>query len=313
MSFIARNLSTAAGLSIVLLAAASPAPARAQSELRTEFTGWVQATGATGAGRSGRLDGNLQLRAFDYTATGIEYGLQLAEGSARPRENQAMLYMQAGWGRLQLGDQPGPTAALLPRAPRVGLGQVDGEGAFFGAGAGRVLPAALEDDVAPRLSYVSPAFVGVQLGLGLTARRGDPWIRAPRNKVQGRFPRPVADGGRSRSLGEAVLTGTRQIGETELRLGASYAGGAAGQDWGLGTDLAWKSWRIGGGWSPGNPNVGLSWNEAPWGAALSYARSERGDTVGVGASWAARRWLELNADLVHADDTRLLVATRLSF
>jgi Gram-negative porin len=309
MSVMARTL-----LPVVLLSTASGV---ARAEIRTEFSGWVLGEGAplnTIGGRAqpdGRADASLQLKAFDVSGTGIEYGAQLAQGSARPRETAAYLYTQASWGRVQLGDAPGATAQLLPRAARIGLGQVDGDQVFYGYSPARLAPLRLDDDASTRISYASPAFVGVQLAMSFAPRLGT-YLVTPRG---GRLARPRG----ARDLGEIALAGTRSLGAVEFKLGGAYVRSQPGDGWGFGAEASWGSWTLAGGFTHDRahaaPNVGLSWAGGDVKLGTSWARDQDGRAVvAVGADWTVRPWLNLLADAVRQRERSLvLVAARGSF
>jgi hypothetical protein len=288
----------------------------AHAEIRTEFSGWVLGEGAplkTGGGRAqpdGRLDGSLQLKAFDVSGTGIEYGAQLAQGSARPRETAAYGYAQAGWGRVQLGDAPGAMAQLLPRAARIGLGQVDGDQVFYGYSPARLAPLRLDDDASTRLSYASPAFVGVQLAASFAPRLGS-YLITPRG---GRLARPTG----LRDVAELALNGTRSLGPVELKLGAGYAHAAERDGWGVGAEATWGGWTLAGGFTADGrdtPNVGLTWTSGAVRIGTSWARDQTGRAVvAIGTEWTVRPWLSLLADAVdQRERSLLLLAARGSF
>lgn len=309
----------------------------ALDDIRTDFSGWVLLEQArVGARNEGRIDGSLALKLYDYSATGIEYGIDAAQGSARPRENRLTAYSQASWGRIQLGDATGPLARLLPRAPTVGLGQIDGDAAFFTGRPALLVPYNLDDDISTRLAYQSPAFLGVELGVAYAPRLGWSLIE-PRSS---RFPAPRAT---QRNAVEIALAGTKTIGAVELKAGAGYVRGQGIgvhdlDAWSIGLQASWEGWVLGGGYvrdgksgqgqravdglaptSRGETNVGLAWKHERWGVAVSYAREElerRGakERYGIGGTWQARPWLELMADAVRQEGrSLLLLATRLTF
>ncbi|GIL40765.1 hypothetical protein TMPK1_30020 [Rhodospirillales bacterium TMPK1] len=301
-------------LPLVLFLSMSGGVARA--DIRTAFSGWVQAEGAPlkhDGGRAqpnGMFDGSLQLKAFDVSATGIEYGFYGAQGSARPRETAAYLYAQAGWGRIQLGDAPGAVAQVLPRAARVGLGQVDGDQGFYGYAPARLAPLRLDDDASTRISYVSPAFVGVQLAASFAPRLGT-YAITPRG---GRLARPQG----LRDLGEIAVNGTRTLGSVELKLGAGYAHAVEHDGWAVGAEATWGAWSLAGGLTDDTkvaPNVGLTWSGSAVKLGTSWARDLNGRrVVAIGADWAVRPWLNLLADAVdQRERSLLLLAARGSF
>jgi hypothetical protein len=303
MSVMARTLP------VVLLLSTAGGVARA--EIRTEVSGWAIGEGAIGRAQpNNRFDGALQLKAFDIAGNGIEYGFYGAQGSARPRETAAYFYTQAGWGRIQLGDAPGAVAQLLPRAARVGLGQVDGDQVFYGYAPARLAPLRLDDDASTRISYASPAFVGVQLAASFAPRLGT-YAITPRG---GRLARPAG----LRDLGEIALNGTRTVGSVEIKLGAGYAHAAERDGWGIGAEASWGSWTLAGGFTDDSrtaPNIGLTWSGSAVKIGTSWARDQTGRrVVAVGGEWIVRPWLSLLADAVdQRERSLLLLAARGSF
>lgn len=284
----------------------------ARAEIRTEFSGWAIGEGAIGrANPDGRIDGALQLKAFDIAGNGIEYGAYLSQGSARPRETAAYAYAQAGWGRIQLGDAPGAVAQLLPRAARVGLGQVDGDQVFYGFAPARLAPLRLDDDASTRISYASPAFVGVQLAASFAPRVGT-YLVTPRG---GRLARPNG----LHNVGEIALNGSRSFGPVELKLGAGYAHADERDGWSAGAEATWGSFTLGAGFTADTrdaPNVGLTWSvSSTVRLGASWARDQDGRTVvAAGLEWAVKPWLSLLADAAEQRErSLLLLAARTSF
>jgi hypothetical protein len=245
--------------------------------------------------------------------------------AAKPRDNGT--YVSAGWawGEFRLGDYGGAVQELAISAPVVGVGQIDGDLDRFQGPSALIAPYALNDDDSTKLTYLSPAILGLRLGLSYTPELSGGGVEiVPEQHV------PGID--RHRNVVEIAVESSRDIGEVTVSTSAAYVGGAATDGshlhdlagGALGAKLTWNDLTIGGAFihdgaatlpvdpRPGHVllagiiseiNFGLTYNLGRFGLGASWAHDYRhardsNDIWAAGAVYRISDGVTLAADLL---------------
>lgn len=297
-----------------------------------------------------RLDGEVHLELSGQTDTGVAYGgrVQIVP-AAKPRDNAT--FMQAGWawGEVRLGAAGGAVRELSITAPTVGIGQIDGDLDRFGGPSTLMAPYALANDDSLRLTYVSPAVLGVRFGLSYAPELASGGYSA--------FPAGRADSiDRHRNLVEAALSLSRDLGAVTVGLALTAVGGEAATGarlhdltgGSIGANLAWNGLTVGGafihdggGTLPLDPRpghllvesvtdefqLGAAYAADRWKLGLSWAHDARrglptNNVWGLGAVYRVADGVTIAADLMHytvpsahglSEASALIVETGLRF
>jgi hypothetical protein len=309
------------------------------ADIDTSLGGFVKFQYAAGdpspglmEGQGARIDGELHLELAGQTDTGVTYSgrLQLVR-AAKPRDNGTYVSVGWAWGELRLGDYGGAAKELSISAPTVGIGQIDGDLDRFGGPSALIAPYALANDDSTRLTYLSPAILGIRIGLSYAPELAGGGIEA--------VPEMRAGGiDRHRNVVEAGAELSRDIGDITVTTGATYVGGdavagahlhdlAGGS---VGTRLVWNGLTIGGGFvydgadilpldpRPGHvltesidseANFGVSYELGRWQMAASWAHDWRkaqhaNDIWAAGAVFRIVDGVTIAADLLHYTQPR---------
>jgi outer membrane protein OmpU len=267
-----------------------------------------------------RNDTEVHIRADGKADNGLLYGVKIEIDSSGTSLNydEANLYIAGGWGRLELGDEDGASDTLTVFAPVVGIGQVDGDFADFGAP--EVLIKPVDSGDSTKATYYTPRFAGFQAGISY----------APQ----------IADGGDS-----VVLNGTDDLDggpyDDVVEIGAGYATDISGfsvavgggwtfasskevaiggtpleeedlNSWGGGAQVGFGGFTVGGGYIQADLtgedadgwNAGASYENGPWGVAAQYSDYETGgpasaeaSLISAGATYTLAPGLSVSADL----------------
>ena len=275
-------------------------------------------TGLSGDDSDFTWSASLNLEAI--TDGGAVYGLHLeVDDGGRQVEDLARdelyVYYATDIGRFELGEQDGAADVLSLRAPLVGLGQIRGEFARYAGTTALLSPFDTSD--AFKFVYTSAPFNGLRFGASYAPKyqsnESDP---NPRNRTLQRdglelaaqYQRPVGDW----SLGVSGAWVTAQADAITTR--------ADIDSWSVGLQARREKLVLGGAYvSRGDSNrlantdqtefnVGVSWREEQWGAALSAAVGESvavdSRLIGVGVYRNLGQYFVLRADLVHIEERR---------
>lgn len=275
------------------------------------------------AGRRGYLfqnDTEIHVKVDGKADNGLGYGAVIElEADASPdadgegfNADKTYIYLQGGWGRVELGANTDAAQALKVDASTFAraTGGVDGDWYDFvnldsNVAAGVQVPFILSPDLpvahgaatsagiagafgasedATKITYYSPRFSGFQFGVSFAPDAGNvgtaSGFTADNNgDAENVFNAGINYTGKWNNVGIAA-SATGEWGSAEL----------AGQDdlaaYALGLNLTYAGWTLGGSWidwgdslSAANTdadawNIGLAYEFGPWGASISYLDSD---------------------------------------
>lgn len=280
---------------------------------------------AANSDRDFQSEAEISLKASGSTDNGLKYGAYIelqTSTSDSANADEANLWLEGNWGRLELGDQDGAGSQLAVVAPGVGIGQVRGSYVDFVPAADRGYRAsegpgdpfikALDTADATKVTYYTPRFSGFQAGASYAPERDD---NADGEGVQ--FFNNVGDHDNAYEIG---LNYKNEFdGGVKLELGAQYTGadaktGSGLEDisaWSLGGQVGYNGFTFGGAYkSDGDSaqalggtdndvtgwNVGLTYESGAWGVGASYIQVDFDDNAtavevtgatGTGGSYTA--------------------------
>ncbi len=242
----------------------------------------------------------------------IDQGGRQVEDLAR---DELYVFYASEIGRFELGEQDGAADVLSLRAPVVGLGQIRGEFSRYAGSSALLSPFDTGD--AAKFVYVSAPFSGLRFGASY----------APKYELNEEDPNP-----RNRTLQrngvELAAQYQRPVGDWALGVSAAWVGAQADavteradiNSWSVGWQARRDKLVIGGAFvdrgdsnrlaltNQDEVNVGVSWRDETWGAALSaaFSQSEAVDSrlIGLGAFWRFREYFVVRGDVVHIEDRR---------
>ncbi len=319
-----------------LLVGLAIAPTASAADIDTSLGGFVKLQfgafdpGAPPHGADGaRIDGEAHLSVSGQTDTGITYGLRLQLlRAAKPRDDGTFIEAGWAWGEFRLGDYGGAAKELGVSAPTVGIGQIDGDFDRFGAPSTLLVPYKLDNDDSTRLTYLSPAILGLRLGLSFAPELAGGGIEP----VPGRTLSGID---RHRDVTEIALQSARDIGDATVTVSGTYVAGAAAAGSHLhdlngasaGVRVAWNAFTAGIGFvhdgaatlpvdpRPGHVgvetitdevNAGLTYDLGRWRLGASWAHDARAsrpatDMASAGAVYRIVRGVSVAADLARYD------------
>ena len=219
------------------------------------------------------------------------------------------IYVESGFGRIEMGDEYGAQTKLTGFAPVVGIGQIDGNFADWAdTGAFNYLPATY-NDYTTKISYYTPRIAGFQAGVSYApelGQRGD--VNSTTRRIKG--------GGYS-DVVELAANYKGEFGDVTVDLGGSYA--FADRDssalpkfrtWNVSGAVGYGSVLVGGAYFDNNSilgaeqdgwNVGVAYDGGVYQVGASYGRSEFGSADdmlwSIGGSYTLAPGLSLQADL----------------
>jgi len=233
-------------------------------------------------------------------------GSFVADDEARAAIESAHIFVRTGYGDLTLGRDTGAAELFSLGAPQIDgtLGLMRGRSDFTGLSIAK----SVNDPTgyAEKVTYTSPRLGGDRIGIG--AQIGASYT--PDVDACGAYTcyrrngSSKAGGSAGAVLEDAWEVGIsldRTMGDIKAELTGTYA--TAGlknslaafddlQSWGIGAELSWRDFTLGGGYLSSNNaladgdwsswDAGLAWNRGPWGARIAYAHSED-DNVNVEA------------------------------
>lgn len=287
------------------LALVATIPARAEMDVTVggyvDFeVGFVDNDVASNSNRDFQSESEVHVKANGTTEDGLKYGAYMelqTSTSDTVATDEANLYLESGWGRLELGDQDGAGSVLAVQAPDVGIGQVNGSYNDFvpaadrgyrnseSAGDSFIKP--LDTADATKVTYYSPKFEGFQAGVSYAPERDD-----SEDGEQVQFSDNVGNHKDAFELslkyeGEFGGVGVRASGEYNFAAAKTGSGLEDISAWGLGAALTWQGLSFGGSYfdngdsamAAGTANdtvkgysAGLSYKQDAWGVAASWAQ-----------------------------------------
>lgn len=265
---------------------------------------------------------------------------------------EAKVWMAGDWGHLDFGDDHGPIQKMDYRAPTVGMGQIDGDyDAYTGPlGTGQIGLHALNSERSTKIAYYTPRFNffgdaednGIQLGVSYAPEfqsRGRNVTRTDfTTGIDGDLQLGLA--GNQQQWFEVGVNAIQDFGPVQARLFGGYshadakknsaAAGTALEDvrsWQVGGQLAYAGFTFGGAYVDANDsgqlktdkkndkdawNVGLTYENGPWGIGVSYLDEDLGKAgnivaggdfqlISVGVNYVLAPGLSLAADVSHFD------------
>ncbi|HYD30565.1 MAG TPA: porin [Azospirillaceae bacterium] len=299
---------------------------------------------ATGNDRDFRNNTEVHVKADIKADNGLEYGASIEIESNSGAANSALdydeayLYVQGSWGRIEAGDQDGVVYQMSIYAPVVGIGQLDGDQYdWLSDGTLGAYPFFVDLQDNTKISYFSPRVVGFQVGVSYSPEldQGDSIVRTGATRLAA---------GESNDIFEAVLnyngefSGVTVEGSAGLLTANGDNATAAGSEftsWNAGLRLGYAGFQVGGGYADFDEaaaadgaedawNVGVAYTAGNFGVAANYAYVDY-DTDGVnqyalGGTYTVAPGLSVNADFVYADNevtnndgSVLILGTKLAF
>lgn len=304
---------------------------------------------ANNSSRDFQSESEIHVKATGKADNGLEYGAYLelmTSTSDSVNSDESNLWLSGNWGKVELGDQDG-ASMLAQTAAYVGAGQVYGHymdyvpaadrGHGIVEGPGDTSLKALDTNDATKITYYTPVFSGLQLGMSYAPERDSfaDGEQVQMNKNVGNHDNAFEFGGQY----------NRDISGVAFKLGGEYimAGAKTGSGvedinaWAVTTQLGYKGFALGAGYTHDGDsgltagtanddvtkwNAGLTYNATAWGLGVSYAHVDfdqagtpfgvtgatgSGGTYsawGVGGVYKIAPGLTASADLVFFDRNR---------
>jgi outer membrane protein OmpU len=265
-----------------------------------------------------RNDTEVHVRADGKADNGLLYGVKIEIDSSGTSLNydEANLYIAGGWGRLELGDEDGASDTLTVFAPVVGIGQIDGDFADFGAPDVLIKP--VDSGDATKATYYTPRFAGFQAGVSYAPQIDDGGDSVVLNGVD-----DSEEGGLYDDVVELGASYATDIAGFSVAVGGGYTFGSAKEvadvageedlnSWGAGAQVGFGGITVGGGYIQADLtgedaegwNAGASYENGPWGVAAQYSSFETGglasadaSLISGGATYTLAPGLTVSADL----------------
>ncbi len=296
--------------------------------------------------RDFQSESQIAVHADGVAENGLQYGakvlLNTSTSDGTPNSEKVALYLAGGWGRVEMGDDYG-AEELIVYAPTVGIGQINGSYDDFviAADRGHALNdrrkhnfTALGSGKSTKVTYYTPRVAGFQAGVSYAPEydQGESVVFTKNTTL-------FSD------MYELGLNYEGQYQDVMFKAGANYNGGSApgvaGVDedlstWGLGAQVGYKGFKFGGGYTDQGDsgstagltkddvksyNVGLTYENGPWGVGVSYVDidlNDNGDAhalvtdglggtysaVAMGGTYAVAPGLSVGADLAFYERNR---------
>jgi outer membrane protein OmpU len=274
-------------------------------------------------GREFRNATEVHVNADGKADNGLLYGVRIEVDSFNDAPSmgtslnydEANLYVAGNWGRIELGDQDGASDQLVVYSPLIGLGQVDGDYAYFLGSLAGVTVYAPDSGDSTKATYLTPTLAGFRAGISYAPETngGDSVVR-----------NEPTDG----SYSDWIEAGVNYSGEFSgftVALGASYTQAegndlvdgdppvtTAGEDfraWQMGAQLGYGGFAVGGSYVDmedlalkNSWNAGISYATGPLGLGVSYyshegeAGVEDLDLIALGVAYTLAPGLVVQAD-----------------
>ena len=342
-----RLLATTALGGIGLLLAGAPAGAAEQLQLGIGgyFNAYVVAVdqddgvGEPGNGRRGHKiarEGEIIFSGESTLDNGLVFGvnIQLEAETCADQIDESYLFVEGGFGRIEIGSEDPATDAMFYGAPQIiaGVGLDTPDDVFAALANGVATPVVIANisGDSEKLTYFTPRLAGVQLGLSYTPENCEEVVGTCGGSYSGLQADNTA--GQQSEIAEIALNYSGSFGGLDLNLYGGYAHGnlelaAAGaedqEQWSLGAEFGWSGFTLGGAYKQDNQGtsgnntdrrdfgVGLTYAVGPWtlGAAYVHAIAEAGAGLGedetdgyqIGAQYALGPGVLLTGGLTHWD------------
>ncbi|MDP9195368.1 MAG: porin [Pseudomonadota bacterium] len=311
-----------------------------------EFTAGVfDADTTDSSDRDFQTEAQIFVRADAKADNGLEYGAHIefeneedtvgAGGGDMIALHKGYLWLAGSWGKVEMGDERGPSHKLAVGAPTVqGYGQIDwmkDDGASYidYLFAGTVGVHAVDNVNATKIAYYTPNFSGFQAGIAYTPEldEGQNVVTSETTTATNFYEDWI----------EVAANYTYDFGNWGLKIGGSVAtadakDGSGIEDftaWGLGAQVSLGGFTVGGGYVDNDEfnvadgadddangwNLGLTYETGPLAVGVSWLSADEGanifgdtmedyDAFGAGMTYAVAPGLVAQADLmfVNADD-----------
>lgn len=141
--------------------------------------------------REFQMESEIHVRAKGTAENGMEYGatVQLrASTDDSLAADEVTLWVESKWGRVELGDQDGAADAMAYYAPKIGFGQAvdaDYDDWLDASSKPAIGPKAMDSDDATKVTYFTPRFAGLQVGLSYAPEldNGENILRSSRSDM----------------------------------------------------------------------------------------------------------------------------------
>jgi outer membrane protein OmpU len=250
-----------------------------------------------------RNDTEVHIRADGKADNGLLYGTKIEIDASGTSLNydEANLYVAGGWGRLEMGDEDGASDTLTVFAPVVGIGQVDGDFADFGAPDVLIKPVDSGDST--KLTYYTPRIAGFQAGVSYAPQIDDGGDSVVLNGLDDED----AGGGLYDDVVELGVSYATDIAGFSVAAGGGWTFASAKEttdllgnpideedlnSWGGGVQVGFGGFTVGGGYIRADLtgedadgwNAGASYENGPWGVAVQYSDYDTGGLASADAS-----------------------------
>lgn len=292
-------------LAVSALALAAAVPAHAEMEVRVGGyvgfqAGFVDNDTANNSERDFQSESEVHVTASGAADNGLKYGAYVelqTSTSDTVNTDEANLFLEGSWGRVELGDQDGAGSVLAVQAPDAGIGQVNGSYNDFvpaadrghrnseSNGDGFIKP--LDTADATKITYYTPKLEGFQAGVSYAPERDD-----SEDGEQVQFFENI---GNHKDAFEFGLKYEGEFAGVGVKAGGAYnmasaKTGSGLEDisaWGLGAALTWQGFSFGGTYFDNGDSamttgiasdnvkgyaLGLSYKQDAWGIAASWAQ-----------------------------------------
>lgn len=280
-----------------------------------------------------RNDTEVHIRADGKADNGLLYGTKIEIDSSGTSLNydEAVLYVAGGWGRLELGDEDGASDTLTIFAPVVGIGQLDGDFADFGAPDTLIKPVDSSDST--KATYYTPRFAGFQAGISYAPQISDGGDSVVLNGINdialtdagdtpaGGFYDDVVEIGANYSteisgFSVAVGGGWTFASAKDVTIGGAPLDTEDLNSWGGGAQVGFGGFTVGGGYIQADLtgddadgwNAGIAYETGPFGVAVQYNDYDTGGLASAdvslitgGATYTLAPGLTVGADLAWYD------------
>lgn len=262
---------------------------------------------ANGSDRDFQSESEIHFRAKNVADNGLSYGAYIefqASTSDTVNSDEANLWLETGWGRIELGDQDGAGSELAVAAPYVGIGQVRGSyvdyvpaadrGYRASEGPGDPFLKGIDTLDATKVTYYTPVMAGFQLGASFAPERD-----SAEDGEDVQFSDAVGNHDNAFEVGAAYTT---EVSGVSVKIGGQYdaAGAKDGSGledisaWSLGGQLGYQGFSFGGNYfrdgdsgqtagtaddSVSGFTLGLAYNATSWGVAANYANLDFDDAA----------------------------------
>jgi len=241
-------------------------------------------------------EGEVKVRGSKKGDNGLTYGFQIemnALTSDATSSDESWMFVDASWGRVELGDQDSANDRIFVAGEDIMAGRLAWDGdigdIWFGSD---ILNINSRTSDATKVTYFTPRFSGFQFGASLTPDSGQNGFTRDADN-DGDFENVVglAGGYQAKFSGVTLnLTGFAELGESEVAAPAAGANEHDNEIYGVGGTVEYAGFGFGAGWVDLNKggivttvtadagewwNAAVSYGEGPWKVSAGYYESER--------------------------------------